>query len=297
MGDAFLIQNIKSGESALSSNFQATGGSITQTTIGGLNYKIHSFTTVGTSNFNVSNLGENPQVEYFIVAGGGGAGGSGADGWNAGGGGGGGILSNIGSPITLTAAGNYTVTVGSGGTRGNSVSSNSGDGNTAGGRGGNSSVFGLTAIGGGGGGAARGFNATGNAAKTQGQSGGNGGGAGVWFNGPTPPGGAGVTGQGNNGGNGSTTGNGFGAAGGGWSGAGASNVTNNNGPAGRTINFRGTNEEFSKGGGTGVNFGATNPTALAANLGHGGTAAYAPSSTVRNGQSGSSGIVVIRYLI
>jgi acyl-[acyl carrier protein]--UDP-N-acetylglucosamine O-acyltransferase len=49
----------------------ATGGDLI-TTSG--SYKIHTFTTVGTSSFVVSSAGISPTVECLLVGGGGGAG-------------------------------------------------------------------------------------------------------------------------------------------------------------------------------------------------------------------------------
>ena len=65
----------------------ATGGTVTDTVIGGIPYRVHSFTTTGSSTFTVTRTGE---VEYLILAGGGGGGGV-----IAGGGGAGGLLTGI----------------------------------------------------------------------------------------------------------------------------------------------------------------------------------------------------------
>jgi hypothetical protein len=55
--------------------FEATGGTVTEITDGGIDYKVHTFTSSGT--FEVL-IGE-ADVEYLVVAGGGsGGGGSGA---------------------------------------------------------------------------------------------------------------------------------------------------------------------------------------------------------------------------
>ena len=64
----------------------ATGGTITTYTLGGITYKLHTFTSDGT--FSVSS-GSGNGVEYFIV-GGGGDGGSSVGGTNSSAGGGGG---------------------------------------------------------------------------------------------------------------------------------------------------------------------------------------------------------------
>ena len=47
---------------------EATGGTTTDVVDSGVKYRVHTFSTVGTSNFIVTNGGE---VEYLIVAGGG----------------------------------------------------------------------------------------------------------------------------------------------------------------------------------------------------------------------------------
>ena len=99
----------------------ATGGTVYDITIDGAKYRVHEFTTVGTSTFTVSSLGSglhpyspgNPanSVEYLVVAGGGGGAQSGA----GGGGGAGGFRTGTG--LSVTAGTTYTVTVGSGGAR------------------------------------------------------------------------------------------------------------------------------------------------------------------------------------
>jgi hypothetical protein len=108
----------------------ATGGDLI-TTSG--SYKVHTFTTVGTSSFVVSNLGSNPSVEYLAVGGGGGGG---AD---HGGGGGGGAF--ILSSYNITSSISYTVIIGQGGSGGSNYNS---------GQAGGASVFNnITAAGGG----------------------------------------------------------------------------------------------------------------------------------------------------
>jgi len=129
----------------------ATGGTIT--TNG--NYRIHTFTNIGTTNFIVS--GGSLACDVLMGAGGGGGAGQYASG---GGGAGGLIYSNI------TVIGSKDVIVGAGGVCGN--------GSTIGGKGSNS-VFGtLIASGGGAGG--------GYACQLPGQDGGSGGGGGVNIN-------------------------------------------------------------------------------------------------------------------
>ena len=167
------------------SNPEATGGTVVDTDIGGIPYRIHVFETTGNSTFTVTKGGE---VEYLLVAGGGAGGGH-----NAGGGGAGGLLTGT----TTVTAQSYTITVGAGGLAVNNALGNNGA---------NSSALGLTAIGGGRGGTQSGAPSGG---PSTGGSGGGGGG--------TQAGAAGTSGQGNAGG----TGVGFSATGGGGGGAGS----------------------------------------------------------------------------
>jgi hypothetical protein len=122
----------------------ASGGTETQTTDQGISYKVHSFTSTGTSQITVDKAGF---FECLVVAGGGAGGRSNA----AGGGGGGVVIQRV-----FVHAGTYNVVVGAGNTSG--VREPFGGSNRtyieypSGNRGGNSSVFGLLAIGGGNGG-------------------------------------------------------------------------------------------------------------------------------------------------
>ena len=86
----------------------ATGGVITQTSVEGQTFNVHTFATVGSTNFVVSSVGTESYVDYLIVGGGGGGG---MD--MGGGGGGGGVLTGRTNVIT---AGTYPVVVGVGGT-------------------------------------------------------------------------------------------------------------------------------------------------------------------------------------
>jgi len=91
----------------------ATGGVISEYTVGSTIYRAHIFTSSGT--FNVSAIGNyGSNVEYLVVAGGGGG--------SAGGGGAGGFRTNLsGHPLAgssfpvSTSPGSYIVTVGAGG--------------------------------------------------------------------------------------------------------------------------------------------------------------------------------------
>ena len=140
---------------------EATGGSTNDITIGDIEYRVHTFTSTGSSNFVVNNIGNiSDEITYLVVAGGGGGGGL----YYAGGGGGGGLLTGT---FTVETEGSIPVVVG-----------NFGNGGAAGQQGqdgGNSSFDNFIAIGGGGG---------------RGRPGGSGGGGG----------GEGTEGQGNDGG-------------------------------------------------------------------------------------------------
>ncbi|NBP56566.1 type II secretion system protein, partial [bacterium] len=115
----------------------ATGGDTVTDIVVGVNttYRVHTFTTVGTSSLNVIQGGE---FEYLVVGGGGG--GSRVNTFGGGGGGAGGLLTG-----TLSATPQaYTVTVGAGGA---GRTSTDGEGTK-----GSNSVFGsITSTGGGGG--------------------------------------------------------------------------------------------------------------------------------------------------
>jgi hypothetical protein len=271
---------------------EATGGTIIDTEIGGVEYRIHQFTAIGNSTFTVTKGGE---VEYLIVAGGGGGGSNRQNGnQNAGGGGAGGLLTGF----TTVTPQTYTVTVGAGGLGGVNSSTNDFPGNS----GGNSSIFSQTAIGGGGGG-----NHDGTGAQS---AGGSGGGA---ARGTPLTGANGIAGQGNAGGNASDTSGNTGGGGGGASSAGRpgtgvgsaphsdggdgllSNISGNlTAYAGGGGGSRSTNATFGRGGygggGQGSSTNGQQGFAGAPNTGGGGGGGYAS-----NGGNGGSGIVVVRY--
>jgi len=113
----------------LQTNITATGGTITDITDGGVNYRVHTFTSSGT--FDVTSGSQN--IEYLIVAGGAG----GSSGGNGGGGAGGLIFQNS----TVSVSSN-SVTVGSGGAAGTGI-------NNSGEAGFDSQFLGLIALGGG----------------------------------------------------------------------------------------------------------------------------------------------------
>ena len=276
------------------SNPEATGGTIVDTDIGGVPYRIHLFTNTGNSTFTVTKGG---LVEYLIVAGGGGTG------EFCGGGGAGGLLTGI----TTVTPQSYTITVGAGAPR-NPAGLGSSNGN-------DSIAFGLTAIGGGGG-------QSSNVSLT-GKNGGSGGG-----NGPrggngglaTQPGSS-SGGFGNNGGNGrpgETSNDGGSGGGGGAGGPGLSGSfrQGGNGGIGLLSYISGVPTWYAGGGGgfgdarngpsirgtgglggggagaigtTGGNDAESGP----ANTG-GGAGGGGPSAST-GGRDGGSGIVIVRY--
>jgi len=288
----------------------ATGGdSITEYEDAGRTYKVHRFTTTGTSNFVVSSVGSDPQVEYLIVAGGGGGGGSFSNTTTGGGGGAGGLVFG---DIDVTEQ-SYTITVGDGGVGGvgSDNSMTNGDDSTA---------FGLTAIGGGRGGS---WNNDNNTARRP-FDGGSGGGSSDTrsaFNGGTglQPGSA-SGGLGNDGGDGVFyDGNRQeGAAGGGGADSAGGNANNNanagNGGQGYTSKITGENLIYAAGGGGGVGSGGSGgfgTTGVSGNGGRynqnggagtdgrggGGGGGGGTSSSGQNysGGDGGSGGVYIRY--
>jgi len=242
----------------------ATGGdSVTDITVGGISYRVHQFTTVGTSTFTVTAGGE---IEYLVAAGGGGGGFALVDG----GGGAGGLLKFIAgesnnsevAPLSIVPS-NYSISVGDGGIAG----FGSGE-DRHGRRGQNSSAFNLTAIGGGGG---VGSTNTGTPEKDGGSGGGG-------RSGSTIPlyqlGGSGTAGQGFKGGD-------DGGGGGGAAGAGNDGANGGSGGPGVASSISGSSITYSIGGSVGSGVISN------ANKGQGG------AST----QAGGSGIVIIRYRI
>jgi hypothetical protein len=153
----------------------AAGGTITDVTIDGDTYRIHAFTTVGTSTLVMP---ETRECDVLLVAGGGGGGGVTSSG-ASGGGGAGGLVFNSFSALQGQQ---YTITVGDGGTAG-------GDALENGGNGGNTTGFGLTAKGGGGGGGSSDGNVW-LAGSAGGSGGGGGGGDTAIADGGNGPGGA-----------------------------------------------------------------------------------------------------------
>ena len=245
----------------------ATGGTVTIATIDGTPYKIHSFT--GNGVFTVNSLGTSGVAEYLVVGGGGGGGtGSGSERAQAGNGGAGGLLTNS----YVAELGGVNVVVGGGGSLAN---------------GGNSSFGSITAIGGG-----RGGNRPGN-----GSNGGSGGGAGNSLASGSRSGGAGIAGpprQGHNGGGASSNGQNWQRGGGGGGAGGAGTTGTNSGGTGLagpglSVNFRGTTEEFARGGG----YSPVTDILEAGGIGGGGTGQWRDGRPAHT--PGKAGIVIIRY--
>ena len=118
--------------------YEGSGGQSTfDATIGGVDYRVHTFTSVGSHTFSITKKGGPSEgLDVLLVAGGGGGGG------RHGGGGGGGGVQYV--QTIQPNAGNYTIVVGGGGARG-------GQSPIEGQQGGNSTGFGEQANGGGGG--------------------------------------------------------------------------------------------------------------------------------------------------
>lgn len=273
--------------------FAATGGTETTYSSGGIDYKVHTFTSSGT--FQVTAGAKN--VDYLVIAGGGGGGRP----YSGAGGAGGYIESNVSLNV-----GTYTVTVGAGG------AGTTGDGVSAPGANGSNSVFGTiaTAIGGGGGAQYSG--------GTPGSGGSGGGGGGE----DSSIRGSGTAGQGNVGGYGSSGGIYRGGGGGGAGGAGVaggSSGSGGTGGAGLASSITGTSVTRAGGGGGGIynapglpagvggsggggagGVGSANGTSGTANTGGGGGGCGGIGNGPNGGGnagSGGSGIVIIRYQV
>ena len=135
-------------------SISATGGTETTYSSGGVDYKVHTFTSPGSTNFQVIS-GIGLPVDYIVVGAGGGGGASGYGGGGGGSVGGGGANSGVFNSGTFTpSVESYAITVGTGGSGGTGIKG-------AGGSGGSSSVFGITSSGGAGGTSPGGFNASG----------------------------------------------------------------------------------------------------------------------------------------
>jgi len=253
----------------------ATGGDTVQDING---YRIHRFTTVGTSTFTPATSGA---VEVLVVAGGGGGGGN-AGQSHAGGGGGAGELIY---KSNFTISGGISVTVGLGGTGETALTSSSWYPSTAGG---NSSFGSLSANGGGRGGH-----------QENGGSGGSGGGGGRYL-GTIGGASTATTGVGNaGGGSGSVLGSTASAgSGGGAGGLGLysynDNIKTPGGP-GLAYTISGSLATYAEGGAGGSRGSTDNGVAAVANTGSGGSGGSGASSSLTSGGNGGSGIVIVRY--
>lgn len=263
----------------------STGGTIT--TAGG--YRIHTFTTVGTSTFTPDAAGE---IQYLIVAGG-----AGGYGFGGGGGGAGGMLSGT----TVVSAQSYSLIVGAGGTASGINATNGSD----------SSALGFTAIGGGIGG----FDGS-----ADGKAGGSGGGAGTWAGGRFQPGGSPTSGQGNAGGSAADY---YYAGGGGGAGSAGENAgasgPNGNGGSGLANSISGSSVFYagggggacrdynvpngrvtsggSGGGGQGSGPSSRSATAGTNGLGGGGGGNRGYYDNTSPAVTGGSGVIIVRYPI
>jgi hypothetical protein len=261
----------------------ATGGTVTDIVDGGVEYRVHEFTT--SDDFVVSQGGE---VEYLVVAGGGGSGGVGT-GAASGGGGAGGLLAGT----TNVSVGTIAVVVGAGGAAG-------AVGNSTGGNGGNSSIASVaTAVGGG---------ASDRVTPFVGRSGGSGGGGSN-----AAAGGLGTVGQGNDGGSSFSNPTGGGGGGAGASGSNAAAGVSGTGGTGVQSLITGTATFYAGGGGGGLR--ATTGTPGAGGSGGGGNGGLdaigvagtnglgggaggsAGGAVTRVGAAGGSGVVIIRYVL
>lgn len=271
----------------------ATGGTTQDVTVGAQTYRVHTFTSSGT--FTVNTVGSFGTVEYLVVGGGGGGG------TNPGGGGGaGGFRTNVSGATSGNSSGaeaamsvaatSYAVTVGGGGSRGNSYPGT----NIFATNGGNSSFNGVTSLGGGKGGFYWNDGAGGS-------GGAGGGGAGT-------SGGAGTAGQGGAGGtsSGYLCGGGGAASGGAGAGNGANGLSSTiRGSAGTiTIcggggggNYYATPGTGGSGGG-GNGDGYSNRAGDGSQYGAGGGGGFVNAGyNDRGGGSGAQGVVYIRYRI
>ena len=277
----------------------ASGGLTTDITVGGQDYRVHTFNSSGTFTVHAPLT----DVEYLVIGGGGG-GGAGSGG--PGGGGAGGYLEGT---LPSLSVGNQTITVGAGGAGATAIGMRGSDGS-------NSSLGSFaTATGGGGGGGRN---------QATGGAGGSGGG-GADYNSSTgatsAAGGFGASGQGNNGGSGSYNGSSFGGGGGGGAGgAGANGSTVGGvGGVGKASSITGTSvtragggggtgpgssrSGGSGGGGASATINTDNPgsdgTANTGSGGGGGTLHQDSSGNyaATKGGDGGSGVVIIRYKI
>ena len=305
----------------------ATGGTVLPNAYSqGRFYRVHAFTSTGSSAFQVTSAPSGASIEYLVVGGGGGGGSD-----MGGGGGGGGVLTGSFSPTAST----YNIVVGTGG-----AGAPQGDQQRRGYEGGASSLTGsgvtVNALGGGGGASNHnvGNNPAGgvNNGQTVASGGGSSGGGGGAQDNRSPDGayggsrrGTGTAGQGFDGGVGSGTW--YPGSGGGAGQAGRSNPPTGGaglpsailgpnyyfGAGGGGSNYSSTQDNrggrggaggggannFNNGGADGINpatyRGTYEPGNAGANTGSGGGGG--PHHTTSTGGNGGSGIVVLRYPI
>ena len=269
----------------------ATGGQVADVTVDGFSYRTHTFTTVGTDTFTVTDPGTSGEIDYLVVGGGGGGGRSGPAG--AGGGGGGGEV-RTGSLVLSTSS--FQVTVGVGGEGVTNTAPN----HVTGEMGGDSAFHTVTAWGGGGGGGGNGVAATTRA---------TGGGAGA-TSGAVMTGALGTESRGFGGGD-SLAARGGGGGGAAEVGSTALTAGGGDGGAGVTLHISGQSVAYGGGGGGGCQMtgciagagvdgggsgGAVNATGLpgapATGGGGGGAGGHSQNG---GGANGGSGIVIIRY--
>jgi hypothetical protein len=269
----------------------ATGGTITNITVGGIPYRVHTFSNVGSFTFDVLDPGSEGEIEYLVVAGGGGGGAADNEQEAGAGGGAGGLREGI---LEISVTGSIPVVVGAagaGGSGGNRVDPRPGR------KGSNSSFQNFVAAGGGGGLTARGGD------ENRICDGGSGGGgtsrSGTFGIGnipsTSPPQGTnGARGSGGSYAGQSTVAGG----GGGANGAGSSNST---GGPGRVISITGTPITYAKGGNGGIQR-SNGAGHSSIERGSGGAGAGAAGEQAGNpnqfhppGFAGINGIVIARY--
>lgn len=252
-----------------------TVSAVQSVTIGGIDYRYQEFTTPDTDSTDGSHNGDLSctdswtvpsgvaSVDVLVVAGGGGGGANSADLVTGGGGGAGGLVLDT---VPTTPGDTVSVSVGNGGDGAIWGTDNSGDV-------GANTVFGsLTAIGGGGGGSL----------SQSGTAGGSGGGNGYPYSQATSVG-AGTAGQGSSGvyfATGNTGGWGGGASG--------------SGQAGIRSSITGSSTSYAMGGAPAV--GRGDSAGSTPGSGNGGNAGYDYAAGVDNGQAGSSGTVIVRWV-
>lgn len=263
----------------------ATGGTEFTISLDGVNYQVHSFTTVGASTFNVTDPGTLKEVEYLIVGGGGGGGNT------VGGGGGAGGLAFGTTEITIL---NHSIVVGAGGVGvgGEYPPGTNGTG---------SSAFNVAVLGGGAGGGYNEAPPSGSFGSTGGLGGGTSG-----ANGATAT-------LGNSGGVSNANTN-AGAGGGGFGGVGGNSTSSaaGAGGGGYTSSITGAAVQYAGGGGGGGrNTAGVDGAGGAARAGNGGRTTVGGNAAANSGSggggggyvgplaggAGGSGIVIVRYPI